>query len=115
MTATEVNLTEMEQNLLVGATTNEYCGGTEESWGQWTWACFDAASIDSKQGRGVLSSLIQKGLAGSYDYEGKGRSDDMVMTLTEAGVVEARRLRAERGLEPQPKTFADIPSEEGGR
>lgn len=86
------SLTPMEKRLMMAMTTNEYTDGTEDSWGQWTWAVIDESGIDPKQARGALSSLIQKGMVTEQDYEGKGRPDDMTLAFTPEGKAEVRKL-----------------------
>jgi len=51
----------------------------------WSLAVACSAKMDPKIYRGVVSSLVKKGLVVIYDYEGKGKSSDMVFALTEAG------------------------------
>lgn len=51
----------------------------------WNFAVQDASKLDSKIYRGVVSSLIKKGLVSIYDYENKGKYEDMIFQLTEEG------------------------------
>lgn len=75
--------TPMEDKIMLAMTTNEYTDGTEDSWGQWTFAVIDESGINPKQARGVISSLIQKGLISEQDYGSK--YEDKVLHFTDNG------------------------------
>jgi len=87
-----MKLTPMEKALMIGMTCNDYTDGTEGSWGQWTWAVIDASGIDPKKARGVLSSLIQKGMVTEETFARP--VNDYCLYFTEAGKVAARELLA---------------------
>ncbi len=41
----------------------------------------------AQQAKGVMSSLIKKGLITIFDCEGRGQANDMVVTMTAEGVI----------------------------
>jgi hypothetical protein len=97
MTEQTTHVTEMEKALLIAMTTNEYTNGTEDSWGQWTFAVIAESGIDPKQARGALSSLIQKGLVTEYDNGlngAKGRSEDFCLSFTPEGLTLVKEILA---------------------
>lgn len=53
--------------------------------GQWSFSVCDASGLDEKVYRGVASSLIKKNIIEIYDYEGKGKYEDMLLELTDKG------------------------------
>lgn len=86
-----INLTPMEKSLMIAMTTNEYAAGREEaSWGGWTWAVIDDSGIAPKQARGVLSSLIQKGLVTEETFARP--VNDYSLHFTDAGRAEVKKL-----------------------
>lgn len=80
----ELQLTNLELQILKSSRSNEY--GDPAECGVWMWSVIDNSGIPTRQARGVISSLVKKGLCEVDDYEGKGRSNDMCFTLTELGV-----------------------------
>ncbi|MHB1167029.1 MAG: hypothetical protein ACYC0N_00630 [Carboxydocellales bacterium] len=76
---TKVELTELELKVLHGARNNHY-SDIYESSGDWTFAVIDAAKLTPQIARGVISSLIKKGLATVYDNDG-----DQCFSLTAEG------------------------------
>jgi len=87
---TAQKITGMEKTLMLAMTTNDYAEGGEEYWGGWTWACIDDSGIDPKQARGVLSSLIQKGLVTEETYARP--KADYSLHFTDEGKVEVKKL-----------------------
>ena len=75
----DATLTVLERRLLLAATRTEFGDAREEP--VWVFACFDVAVIDPKIGRGVVSSLEQKGLVVVQDWEG----DERILKITDAG------------------------------
>lgn len=55
-----VELTELEKKLIRHVRFNEYCEGGHG--GGWTFAVIDNSKIPASSARGVLSSLVKKGL-----------------------------------------------------
>ena len=54
--------------------------------GVWQWSVTDEITeFTAEQARGVVSSLVKKGLIVIDDYEGQGQAKDMVVTMTEKG------------------------------
>lgn len=66
------------------AARNSNFGDIIES-GQWSFSVCEQTTLGEKVYRGVVSSLIKKGLVEIHDYEENGRYDDMIFELTEAG------------------------------
>jgi len=80
-----------EQQILWATFNNEYAAG-DYTAGTWTFAVIDNSEIPRAQARGVISSLIKKGLLIVEDTEGKNRNDDMACYRTEAGNEQCRLL-----------------------
>lgn len=81
-------LTELEIQVLEGCRRTDY--GDCLECGQWSFAVCDAARLDPKVYRGVVSSLIKKGLVSVRDEEpGNNKFDPyretMVFDLTDEG------------------------------
>jgi len=76
-------LTESEEKVLRASRETDYGDCLIE--GQWSFAVCDAAKMNEKQYRGVVSSLVQKGYITIWDNEDKGRFRDMVFSYTESG------------------------------
>ena len=94
---TTMRTTKMENQIMLAMTTNEYTDGSEASWGQWTWAVIDESGIHPKQARGVLSSLIQKGLVTEERFARP--PDEYSLHFTDTGKVAVKailELRRER-------------------
>jgi len=76
-------LTELEIKVLQAARKTNF--GDCLEGGQWSFAVCDAAKLDEKIYRGVVASLVKKGLVVISDDEGKGKFSDMVFDYTDAG------------------------------
>lgn len=90
-----INLTEMERKLIIACVENQFnCGTADDvrSAGTWTWNAIEESGLNPKQARGVIASLIKKGLATEYDNEGRGRADDFCLNLTKAGIEAYRSI-----------------------
>lgn len=77
------NLTELEIKLLNASRVSDY----EDAYYEPTWL-FDVVSksgLTEKVARGVMSSLVKKGLASISDWEGHGKYSDSVFLLTDVG------------------------------
>ena len=77
-----MKLTENETKLIDSIRTSSETTGENEKWVD---EAFEDVDMDPKTGRGVLSSLVKKGLVTVGDNDGRGRSQDMYVTLTETG------------------------------
>ncbi len=68
-----MNITTAEQALITKLAKSDYQGGDDRGYtfGATLWACME---IESKSEGGVLSSLIQKGLAGFQDNGDKNEN-----------------------------------------
>jgi hypothetical protein len=77
-------LTDLEIKVLEAARHTGYddCFDTNATW---CFAIAETAGISMSVFRGVASSLIKKGFAKIWDWEGKGKPMDMVFAYTEAG------------------------------
>lgn len=53
--------------------------------GEWSFAVADKAGMNPRVFRGVAASLVKKGYVAIWDNGEKGRTEDMVFSLTEAG------------------------------
>ena len=82
-----LQLTDNEKAILRGARDNEY-GDAFEGSAPWVFAVIDESGLNPKVARGVISSLIQKNLVTVFDYEGKGKADDMVLEILDESVIE---------------------------
>lgn len=83
--AAEVNLTEKELAILNASRETDY-GDASQGESPWVFAVIEKSRLDSKVARGVIASLVRKELAAVGDYEGKGKPDDMVFSLTTKGI-----------------------------
>lgn len=86
-----MTFTDNEKAIFKGARDNnfencfeEYCPGYLNN--AWVFAVIDASGLDPKVARGAIASLVKKGMVNISDWEGKGRADDMVFSLTAEGV-----------------------------
>jgi predicted transcriptional regulator len=76
-----VKLTELEKDVIVAITENEYSDVPGNP--VWSWSVADNCKITHKdQVSGVVSSLVKKGLVECYDDRGK----DSTVHLTDAGI-----------------------------
>ena len=76
-----VTLTEMEGRMMQAMRTNEYADCYSEECSTWTAAVITESRIPEVQARGVLSSLVQKGMLSVDTYE----VGVTVVALTDAG------------------------------
>jgi predicted transcriptional regulator len=79
-----IELTDLEKKVLHSSRDNEYGDPAEDP--VWVFSIIKNSGIESSKARGVISSLAKKGLAFVDDYEGNGKADDMVFSLTPLGV-----------------------------
>lgn len=84
---TELNLTEMER-IAMSVQNTDY-GTLLEGDETWAFAWMDETRIPEKQLRGVMSSLIKKGLL----IVVKGRGDDDTLYYTEEGIQVSKSLK----------------------
>ena len=78
-----MTLTEKEKIILKAGCDSEYnsiCSG-----GDWVFATIDNSKLGSKVARGVISSLVKKGLIEIEDQEGNGKPNDMAIFCTKKG------------------------------
>lgn len=81
-----IHTTERENEILRAAW-DQPCGftGGVDGGTPWVFAVIDESGIPATEARGVLSSLVKKGLVQIDDYEGKARPDDMILSFTMKG------------------------------
>ena len=77
-------LTELETVVMKAARRTDY--GDCLEYPQWSFSVCDASGLNEKVYRGVVASLVKKGLVVIQDDEGKGRYQDMVFGFTDEGV-----------------------------
>ena len=86
----EMKLTELEKDVIVAITENEYSDIPGDH--VWSWSIADTCKITHKnQVSGVVSSLVKKGLAKCYE-EGK----DSTVKLTGTGIRAYRGIKKEK-------------------
>ena len=78
-------LTELEVLVLKAARRTDY--GDCLEYPQWSFAVCDASGLNEKVYRGVVSSLVKKGIVMISDDEGKGLYMDMTFEFTEKGTL----------------------------
>ncbi len=71
----EIKTTELEEKVIMAFNVAD-----DPEEGTWLYVISEESGINSKQLSGVVSSLVQKGLAETYEGD-----EDMVIELTEAG------------------------------
>jgi hypothetical protein len=76
-------LTELEVKVLEASRNTDF--GDCLEYGQWSFAVCEKSGLDEKIYRGVVSSLVKKGLVNIWDQEGRGKSGDMVFDFTDEG------------------------------
>jgi|GEM_PF-4871063 len=81
-------LTELESKVMQAARKTDYGDCLNDP--VWSFSVCDAAGLDQKVYRGVVSSLVQKGFVTICDNEGKGKFNDMVFSFTRAGQARFR-------------------------
>lgn len=95
MNAQKISLTENENALIIGIVDNEYSDGDYDA-PAWVFAALDTADLNPKIGRGVLSSLVKKGLAvvGESDAGmlGVPLSETIPCNLTASGIAKYTEL-----------------------
>lgn len=72
-------LTELEVKVMEAARRTDY--GDCLEYGQWSFSVCDAAGLDPKVYRGVVSSLIKKGLVSIWDEEPNYKLDPCRATV----------------------------------
>lgn len=109
-----MNLTENEIIILKASRTNNFCDAVEDDT-PWVFAVIDESHLDPKVARGTISSLVKKGLVIVFDYEGRGRANDMCFTLTDEGkkvtielteTSEAGEVQVSQSITPEFHEFA---------
>lgn len=90
----KIELTYLEKDVILhGIGDNEY---DDAGNGTWSWSIQPNCKVVTlAQIKGVISSLVKKGLAITYNYEGGKNPKDDVVRLTEEGKEVLNRLRAE--------------------
>lgn len=83
MVAKTDGLTELEIAVLNACRNNDFGDALDPNEAPWSYAIAEKAGLDTKTYRGVMASLVKKGLAVVWDYGEKGRFDDQVVNLTE--------------------------------
>lgn len=78
------NITELEAKILHGFLTSEY-NDDDVNGAPWMFSVIEHSGVESKLARGAISSLVKKGIFRVQDYEGKGRTNDMSVSLTAMG------------------------------
>jgi predicted transcriptional regulator len=79
-----MNLTENEKAIMKAGCDSEYDNFCEAP--TWVFSVIDNSKLDAKIARGVISSLVKKGLVEVFDNEGRGKANDMAITATESGI-----------------------------
>lgn len=87
-----IKLTSNEQAILRAGRDSEYDNFTENP--TWVFSVIEGSGLDAKVARGVISSLVKKGLVEVFDNEGNGRADDMCIVTTDAGTAAVATLDA---------------------
>ena len=83
-----MELTELEKDVIVAITENEFSNIPGDP--VWSWSIADNAKITkTEQISGVVSSLVKKGLVETNDESG----DNSTVELTEEGVREYRKIK----------------------
>jgi len=93
-----VVLTDKEKIYLKAIPLSDYNDGDQWKDGGGVW-CFSVTDqiteYTPQQAKGVMSSLVKKGLINIMDYEGGGRPEDMCVGLTLEGVQALKNLLEE--------------------
>jgi hypothetical protein len=79
-----IHLTDLEHKLLRASRHTDM--GDAGDGGTYTWAVFETAKVTAQVGRGVVSSLVRKGLALAGKVDGEELFD-----LTEQGKIESEK------------------------
>ncbi|ACK74082.1 hypothetical protein PCC7424_5514 (plasmid) [Gloeothece citriformis PCC 7424] len=79
-----INLTEGEKQILIASTNTEFGSALEDKF-PWTWSVIDNSGLEPKIARGVISSLIKKGLVHIVDYPDRRNPDDFIFSLSDTG------------------------------
>lgn len=79
------NLTENEKAILRGSCDNEFANAFEENNLTWVFAAIATSGLSPEVARGAISSLVKKGIVEISGYEGKKKTEDMMIALTEVG------------------------------
>lgn len=77
-------MTDLELKIMKAGCDSDYDNFCEEP--TWVFDVIDKSEIGAKQARGVISSLVKKGLVEVFDNEGHGNPNDMAIVATESGV-----------------------------
>lgn len=112
-TINNIKLTANELAVMTACTETEYTGCP------WNWAVQLVSGVPEKAYRGVVSSLIKKGLCQIDDAEGHNHPTDMVFVLSDLGAEINRTIHAQAAAtEPEavaaevvPEPVAEITSE----
>lgn len=84
-----IDLTENEKAILKGGCDSDFdnfCSELGNDYcGTWVFDAIDKSKLDPKSARGVISSLVKKGVVTILDNEGNGKSRDMVVIPTKIG------------------------------
>jgi hypothetical protein len=80
-----MKLTDLEKQVIEGALKSDFGNVMAGNDGTWSFDVQDYSGLTEKIYRGVVSSLIKKGLVTIFDTEGRGKYRDMVFNLTDKG------------------------------
>ena len=85
-----MEITKLEKRMLEGIVNSEF-NDTDElaEVSVWTHSAIDASKLDAKQARGVIASLVKKGLVDNYIAS---NPDDCIISYTELGVQVYKQL-----------------------
>jgi len=84
-------LTELEKKVVLGSLKSEYGSAAEDYI--WMFSVVEHSGLTGKVARGVVSSLVKKGVAVVHNYEGEAGGP--AFKLTEAGRMMAEELSGE--------------------
>lgn len=90
-----MNFTENERAIFKAARDNDY-ENCFENGSTWAFAVIDGSGLDPKIARGAIASLVKKGMIAISDYAGKGRADDMMLSLTPEGATAGLATLSDR-------------------
>lgn len=67
----QAQLTDKEEDILKAMRDNEFQDALTDVGGVWVFSVIDNAGLDAKVARGVISSLVKKGLVEVWDNDGE--------------------------------------------
>ena len=79
----EMKITEMEKAILTGIRNDDYTDNEDSTYSTWVFSAIIESKIEPKRARGVISSLVKKGLV---EIAGMSTNfDDTTIEITNAG------------------------------